>query len=124
MVRVLVADDDPVMSQLLCEIVKQRGWRPVPAFDAMQAGMFALREPRPHVILLDINMPGGTGITALKRLKSGLKTKHIPIIVVTGANDPNLPEIVRELGAARYVTKPVDPDTLVATIEHVLTPPA
>ncbi len=54
--------------------------------------MFAVRPPPPDVVILDINMPGGTGIEALKRLKSSLNTALIPVIILSGSTDAEIPE--------------------------------
>lgn len=117
--RVLVADDDRVVSGLVCGILRGRGHQPTPAYDAMQTLMFAMRAPQPEVILLDISMPGGTGVQALQKLKVSVKTALIPVIVLSGTTDPTMPDVMRELGAAEFLPKPADRDTLLAAIERV-----
>jgi two-component system phosphate regulon response regulator PhoB len=72
------------------------------------------------LVLLDINMPGGTGVEALRKLKQSNKTKKIPVIVVTGNTDPAVEKQVMDLGAAAYVTKPIDPEALMAAVKDVL----
>jgi CheY-like chemotaxis protein len=118
--KIIVADDDRVLSLMICGVLRQGGHRPTPAFDAMQALMFAMRDPLPDVILLDINMPGGTGIQALTKLKISSKTAHIPVVVLSGSSDPNVPEQVAKLGAARFLSKPVDPELLLQTVREVV----
>jgi CheY-like chemotaxis protein len=117
--RVLVADDDRIISHLLCAVLQAQGHEPFPAFDAMQAMMFAMRAPQPDVILLDINMPGGTGVEALKKLKASVKTMLIPVVVLSGSIDPTMPGVMRELGAAEYLPKPPDLVTVISTLERV-----
>ena len=117
--RVLVADDDRVISHLLCAVLREGGHDPVPAFDAMQAMMFAMRAPQPDVILLDINMPGGTGVEALKKLKASAKTMLIPVVVLSGSIDPAMPGVMRDLGAAEYLPKPPQLDEVIAALERV-----
>lgn len=117
--RVLVADDDRIISHLLCAVLREVGHEPVPAFDAMQAMMFAMRAPQPDVILLDINMPGGTGVEALRKLKASVKTMLIPVVVLSGSLDPAMPEVMRGLGAVDYLPKPAQIPQVLETLERV-----
>lgn len=121
--KVLVADDDPVITRLVRFGLGAKGWDVDVAADAMQAVMFALRSP-PDALVLDINMPGGTGITALKRLKASAKTQPIPILVLSGTSDPSVPATVRSLGADGFLPKPVDIDDLDRTLRQLLQLPA
>ena len=117
--KILVADDDRVLSQLVCAIVREAGHVPIAAFDAMQALMFAMRTPGPALIVLDINMPGGTGLEALRKLKLSARTAPIPVVVLSGSDDAGMPQQVRALGADAYLPKPIDPDALLAVIQRV-----
>jgi CheY-like chemotaxis protein len=118
--RILVADDDRMLSTLICAIVREAGHTPIPAFDAMQAVMFAIRPPAPALIILDINMPGGTGLEALRKLKLSAKTSEIPVVVVSGSDDAGMPAQVRALGAVDYLSKPIDPEQLVGAVSRAL----
>lgn len=117
--RVLVADDDRVISHLLCAVLREMGHEPFPAFDAMQAMMFAIRTPQPEVILLDINMPGGTGVEALRKLKASARTMLIPVVVLSGSLDPAMPAVMRDLGAADYLPKPAQIPQVLEALERV-----
>lgn len=108
---ILIADDDPVLVHVLTTRLKKLGYRVVVAFDAMQAIMIALRTP-PNAIILDISMPGGTGLQVLRQLKNSTKTNRIPIIVVTGSVEPGMAETVKKLGADEFLTKPPNFDQL------------
>jgi putative two-component system response regulator len=115
-VKILVADDDRVISLMVCGILRKQGHDAVAAFDAMQALMVAMKPPQPQLIILDLNMPGGTGIGALTKLKSSNKTAAIPVIVQTGTTDPKLRTEALALGAAEVLTKPVNPEVLLAAV--------
>ena len=119
---VMIAEDDRVLSQLLAIRLRKAGFDAVVAFDAMQALMLALRTV-PSAILLDINMPGGTGLEVLKRLKSSSKTCHIPIIVLSGSVELAMGETVKGLGAEEFFTKPPNLDLVEATLRSILAPP-
>lgn len=116
---VLIADDDRVHVQLVSSRLKKLGFDVAVAFDAMQAFTIAIRTG-PAAVLLDVNMPGGTGIEVLKRLKNSSKTNQIPVIVVSGSIDAKTAGAVKDLGAEAYLPKPVDFDQLLQTLYRVL----
>lgn len=116
---VVVADDDPLYRELLCQCVTGSGLAAIPAADAMQAMMYAVKAS-PDAILLDINMPGGSGFTALERLRNNVRTAHVPVIVVSGTREPGAEERCRSLGARAFLHKPVDPEILQATLRTAL----
>jgi DNA-binding response OmpR family regulator len=105
--NILIADDDRVTTTAIAGRLKAAGYQTMVAFDAMQVGMMVMKNS-PDAVLLDVNMPGGSGIQALQRIKASNKTTHIPVIVLTASVDPDLPKKVREMGADAFLTKPVD----------------
>ena len=111
MMNILIADDDRVQTLMLSTRLKAKGFRVAVAFDAIQAWMSAIRSP-PDVIILDIRMPGGSGIAVLKQLKLSTKTSHIPVIVLTGTIDPCEAPGLKELGVTQILYKPVDLERL------------
>ena len=116
--KLLIADDDKTFCHLLSAEMGAKGWRVTIAADAMQTIMYALRV-EPNVIVLDIQMPGGTGITALQKLKASSKTARIPVLVVSGSTEPTMENTVVQAGAARYIGKPVDVESLRTVIEEL-----
>jgi twitching motility two-component system response regulator PilH len=119
MTKILIADDSRFQVQMLGSCLSRKGFEVVFAYDAMQAWMAALRSS-PDLILLDINMPAGTGVEVLKRLRISAKTQHIPVIVISGEQNPATESMVRNLGASDFLHKPVDEDQLCGTIDRVL----
>lgn len=115
--RILVAEDDQVTSKAECAILRGLGHVPVPAFDAVQAFMLAMREPQPDVIVLDLNMPGGTGMGALEKLKSSSKTAHIPVIVLSGVSATTIKQNAMDAGAAAFLNKPANSEELEAALD-------
>ena len=116
---VLIAEDDPVVARLVAELVRQNGWRPLIAADAMQAVMFAVRG-EPAAVVLDIQMPGGNGLQVLKKLKGNANTAGVPVVVLSGSTDPDLPKQVVEHGAEAFLPKPLDPQRLRAVLQAAL----
>src|SRR5258708_7713841 len=103
--RVLVVDDDPNVASMLSDLVDTFGYRTVTASNAAQA-LRAVREFLPHVVLLDIRMPGIGGDTVLVRLRTS--TPSLPVIMVTGNRDEDEAKRVRAAGALGYAGKPGD----------------
>lgn len=117
--KILIADDDLVAVQTLSAMLKAGGYDVSVAHDAMQAIMRAVRD-QPDAVLLDIAMPGGGGEQVLRRLRASSKTHTIPVVVVTGLTDPDLPNRARALGATEVLAKPVDPLQLAAALTRAL----
>lgn len=107
--RVLVADDDRVINQLICATLMSAGHQPIPVFDGASAMMAVMRTPPPDLIVLDIQMPAGDGQATLTKLKASMRTTLIPVIVLSATQDPKVRESVRNLGAATFVEKPLVP---------------
>jgi DNA-binding response OmpR family regulator len=123
-VKVLLADDDRVLTHLFSKQLRAKGVETVVAHDAMQALMHAMRPPQPDVIVLDLQMPGGTGVEALRKLKTSAKTSSIPVIVLSGSGDADTPAAVTTLGADQFLLKPIQGDTLYRALCAVLGQPA
>lgn len=89
MPKILVADDSRFQVELLRRGLQGKDFEVVVAQDALQAVMIALRTA-PDATVLDINMPGGSGIEVLKRLRRSTKTRGIPVVVVSGNEDADI----------------------------------
>jgi two-component system cell cycle response regulator len=122
MAKVLIADDSRVHVQLLTGWLQDLGLEVVATFDALQAWVTAIRT-QPNMIILDINMPGGSGIDVLRRLKSSTKTQHIPVLVISGNAGPETRDLVKRLGAAELLEKPLNCDALCAIVSHLVVSP-
>ena len=86
-------------------------------------GMMALKiveKQSPDLILLDIRMPGMDGFEVCRRLKENEASADIPVIFLTGESDATSEAEAMSAGAAGFVTKPIDPATLFASIEKCL----
>ncbi len=116
---VLLADDDKVQTMMLSTQLRAKGFSVAAAYDATYTFMVAMKSP-PDAVVLDIQMPGGTGRAVLERLKGSSKTMQIPVIVLSGLTDPNLKDEVIALGACEFLTKPVDVEALVAALRRAL----
>jgi two-component system, response regulator PdtaR len=113
--RVLVAEDDPVIALGLVERLRTLGHEPIgPVNDGEQAVATA-KESHPDLYLFDIEMPNLDGLDAAARLAAeGLRR---PVVIITGVDDPSLVERSIASGVSAYLTKPIDPRELEAAIE-------
>ncbi len=113
---VMVVDDDPDARDLLAATVRREGYRVIEATDGETAIALA-REWHPDVVILDVLMPRMDGWTVLTALKSDRELAEIPVIIVTVLEDRG---VAVSLGAAEFLTKPVDRTHLAATLrQHV-----
>ena len=117
--KILVADDDKVTLETLSAQLRGAGFQVVTAMDAMQAFMAAQRT-NPDAVLLDIQMPGGTGLDTLKRLHASTKTQAIPVIAISA--HPTLGPEAMALGAVEFLAKPLDFERLRGTLARLLAP--
>ncbi len=104
---VLVADDDRILAQLLNRRLRLLGMNVVLAADAMQAWMLALRVD-PDVVVLDVGMPGGSGLDILERLKTSLRTNTVPVVLLTGSDQEKTAAEATALGADGFYQKSDD----------------
>ena len=109
---VLVVDDDPTVLSLLAKTLEKEGYRVISARNGIEALALA-REHRPHAITLDVLMPRMDGWGTLKELKADAALRDIPVIMVTVLNERGM---AIPLGAADYMTKPVDRQRLTAIL--------
>lgn len=113
--RVLVADDNPVIALGLAERLRSLGHEPIgPAADGEEAIELA-RKNTPDLYLFDIEMPNVDGLEAAEQLAAdGLRR---PVVVITGVDDPGLIGRSIASGVSAYLTKPVDTRELQAALE-------
>jgi PAS domain S-box-containing protein len=109
---VLAIDDDPAARDLMKRFLSREGFHPVTA-DSGEQGLKLARELRPSIITLDVMMPKMDGWAVLHELKADPELRHIPVVMVTIVDDKNLGYT---LGAAEYMTKPIDREQLSRTL--------
>ena len=101
---VLIVDDDRLVRDLLRRFLEKQGFRVVAAVSG-EEGLRRARELRPSLITLDVVMSGMDGWTLLKALKSDPALQPVPVVMITIVDNPALG---LSLGAAEYLTKPID----------------
>jgi two-component system, cell cycle response regulator DivK len=116
---VLVVEDYEDARELYAEYLVFAGFRVEQASDGNEALQKALSLV-PDVILMDLSMPGMDGWEATRRLKRDTKTKHIPIIALTGHVLAGHSESARSAGCDSFLAKPCLPDAMVAEVRRIL----
>ena len=113
-IRLLLVDDEPTNLQVLRHVL-QADYRLLFATDGARALQVA-REQLPHLILLDIMMPGMDGYAVCRALKADPATAAIPVIFVTALNDSQDETAGFDVGGVDYLTKPVSPPVVRARV--------
>lgn len=105
--HILVAEDDPITTQLITQSLQARGHAMHFAYDVMQALMTVTRA-RLDLVIVDIAMPGGTGFDVIRRMKCSNRTGPIPIIAISASMDRDMARKARQMGADAAFRKPLD----------------
>jgi signal transduction histidine kinase/CheY-like chemotaxis protein len=113
---ILVVDDDLAGSELIGRTLAGEGFQVVPAAGGNE-GLRLARELHPDLILLDVLMPSVDGWAVLSELKQDLALADIPVVMISVTRDKTLGFAV---GAADYLVKPVERETLLRTVEKYL----
>ncbi len=107
--RLLIAEDDPLIRRSLVSAARERGFLISGEASSGPEAVAHTLSLRPDAILMDIEMPGFSGLEAAKRIQL---TQPTPIVIVTGHDSPDLPRSVAETGAGATILKPADPAEL------------
>ena len=120
--RVLAVDDDPQTLRYVRDALTEGGYAPIVTADPEAVGRL-IEEERPHLVLLDLMLPGTDGIALMERVPD---LAEVPVIFVSGYGQDHVVARALEAGAEDYIVKPFSPTELVARIQTVLrrrTPP-
>src|SRR5262245_37249971 len=115
LLRVLIVEDSVDAAEIMAELLKRRGHEVRVAHDGA-TGLSAARAFRPHVILLDIGLPDMDGYAVARHLR-GEDLGGDLLVALTGYGEAQDRERARQAGFDRHLTKPVDPDALVALVD-------
>ncbi|MBE0618246.1 MAG: response regulator, partial [Proteobacteria bacterium] len=117
--KILVVDDNPDNVELLEKRLKAMGYRTCAAYDGEEA-LVRVAAEEPDLVILDVMMPKLDGFEVCRRLKTDEGTRRIPVIMLTAKRE--VPDKIRGLdtGADDYVTKPFNPQELMARVRSLL----
>ena len=123
MKKVLIVDDEKLIVKATSLVLKLAGYSVLKAYNGPE-GLERAAADNPDVIMLDIMMPGMDGWQVLERLKEKSETADIPVIIFTAKEHFRGRRRSLEAGAADYITKPFEPEDLVAALKRALEPAA
>lgn len=104
MAKILIVEDDPLMSRMYQKIFKFEGYDVVMAGDGEQ-GLEAAKKEKPTLILLDVMMPKMNGLQLLEKLKLDPDTKSTPVVMLTNLAGEKDAEVALTKGAVKYIVK-------------------
>lgn len=120
METILIVEDEQNLLKLLELTFKSHGYKVIKAINGAEAYSTAVKES-PNLILLDILLPGESGLEVLKKLKEEEKTKDIPVVMLTNFSEPDMMDQAKRLGAKDYLIKSNnDPSTVLEKIQRYL----
>jgi len=114
--QVLVVDDEPMLRNLLCRLLRMEGYDVLEAEDGRTA-IEIVRASEPDLVLLDVMLPARNGLDVLDDLR---RTSNVPVILVSALGEEADRVLGLKMGADDYVVKPFSPAELVARVEAVL----
>ena len=117
--NVLIADDESSVVELVRVTLEDERVRVVAASDGVTALALAA-EVDPHLVLLDVNMPGWDGIEVCRRLRADARFASTPIVMLTAAARPDDVRRGLDAGATEYLTKPFSPVRLLTLVDTLV----
>jgi serine/threonine protein kinase len=121
--QIILAEDDPATRQGVMELLQDEfPAARIRSFADGESAHRAAQELPPDVVVTDLHMPGRGGVGLTTELRGDPRTRHVPIIVVTGEGGAKDWEVLRRLGADRFLVKPLVLDSLIAAIRAVTRP--
>lgn len=116
--RVLVVDDSPDNVFLIQTILEEEGYE-ISTAENGQSALAQIDENTPHLVLLDVMMPGMDGFEVTERIRKNTKLPFIPILLITAYDQPSVAQGL-DMGADDFIRKPVEVDELLARVRSLL----
>lgn len=116
---IMVVDDDDDVRLLMAQVLRAEGYHVTEASNASEAEANA-KEKRPHLILMDLSMPGTDGLTAIWNIRQQPGMADVPVLIVSAHDAFDLRAEATAAGCCGYLTKPLDPDQLETAVKSAL----
>lgn len=117
--RILLVDDQAFFLNMYKSALEGRGYRVATAMSA-EGALEQLKQTIPDLIVLDVQLPGTDGIETCARIKADERLRHIPVIILTGTDDPKLNQRAFKAGAGVTVLKKAGPERFLNMVKVVL----
>lgn len=119
MKKILIVDDEPAVLEFLTAILERKGYEVMKAMDGMQAVSQAMKG-KPDLVILDMMMPAGSGVTVYNRIRQSILTRNIPIVILTAMPVENARGKFPDGDQLKVFSKPCDSQELIAAIESLI----
>jgi putative two-component system response regulator len=116
----MIVDDEPINVKLARKYLVLEGYQNFILTTDSREVMSLIDREEPDLVLLDVMMPHVSGLDVLASIRGNARWQHLPVIVLTAANDQSTKHQANELGVSDFLGKPVDPHELVPRIRNVL----
>ena len=117
--KILVADDEQFILDLVVMRLQEANYEVFAASDGMQAVKMA-HDSKPDLIILDVKMPAGGGLGTHETLRRSVHTSTIPIIFITAYDNEDIRRKVAEKGARDFIAKPFKNEELLTKVKNIL----
>jgi diguanylate cyclase (GGDEF)-like protein len=118
---IMLVDDEPVMLAIVQALLEEAGYTQFVAVEHSPEAILTMETKQPDIVLLDLDMPMVDGFEVLQRVRQHKQFQHLPVIILTAAEDPESKLRALELGATDFLSKPVDPSELALRVRNTLT---
>ena len=117
--KILVADDDADMRELVSHILRVKNYEVVSVATANEVQLQAVKEP-PDLIVMDIGMPDMDGLTAIWKLRETKPLAEVPIVILSAFDSYDLRAEAASAGCQAYITKPFEVSEFMSAIDRAL----
>ncbi|WP_254367954.1 response regulator transcription factor [Paracoccus sp. Z118] len=121
MIDILIAEDEPAILDPVSFILERAGWR-VEAVTDGEAALRGVRQKRPRLLLLDIMLPGQSGLDVLKTVKADPDLARTPVLILTARGRSHDRQLALDLRADGFITKPFANDVVIDEVRRLLRP--
>lgn len=118
--RIMIVDDEPANVTTSRQLLKQEGYQDFVTTSRASDVLGLVRARKPDILLLDIQMPGISGLDILRVMGLDPAFQHIPILILTAESDPRIRRQALDLGASDFLSKPLDANELLPRVRNAI----
>lgn len=118
--KIAVIDDEPVNIKVVCRLLNLQGFENFVSTNNAEQAIALIQAEQPDLILLDLMMPGISGLDILRQLRQDTATQHTPVVILTASTDHDTRIEVLQAGANDFLNKPIDPSELAPRLSNII----
>jgi DNA-binding response OmpR family regulator len=119
MAYIIIADDDEIVGEIVLDVLHEAGYEAELVMDGGQA-LRAINARRPDLLILDCNMPGLSGLSVLREVRTTPELSDLKVMMLTGRRSAQDVDIAMLVGADAYMKKPFQPDDVLLQMEKLV----